>query len=214
MEIWMDTARDKVVDKAKAIGVLHGITTNPKLIADSGLPLETVIANMLAKQDGPVAVQVMEDEVEAIVRQGEAFDARSHRLIVKIPVTVNGLIATHRLARLGITVMATAVFEPYQALLAMRAGAGYIALYYGRISDQGHDPEAVLKQTLAIKNRYKYETKILVASIRELESVNKIAELGADAATFGEALFEEMIGVHPGISKALDEFATASLALR
>lgn len=214
MEIWLDTVLDKVVDKAKTLGVLHGITTNPKLVAESGLSLDTVIDNMLAKQDGPVAIQVMEDDAASIVQLGEAFNAHSRRLIVKVPVTAEGLIATNRLSRHGVMVMATTVFEPYQALLAMRAGAAYVALYHGRIADLGKDPDEVLKQIIHIKHNYKFQTKILVASLRKLDSVNKIAELGADAVTCSEAIFDELIGVHPGVSKALDEFATASLAMR
>lgn len=211
MEIWLDTTRLETIDYAKSLGILHGVTTNPKLIAEAKVPLSESIGNLLSRQDGPVAIQLIEDDVSKMVRQAEKWNVQSMRIIIKVPVTYNGLLVMHRLARQGIPVMATAVFEPYQAMMAIRAGASYVALYYGRANDQGLDAAQTLRMIMDMKANYKFDARILVASVRTPQQVNSIVQIGADAITMGDSLFREVTGVHPGTAQALAEFSQAAL---
>lgn len=211
MEIWLDTTNLEAIDRAKSLGVLHGVTTNPKLIAQAKLPLTTVAGNLLSRQDGPVAIQPVIDDIAKMVREAEKWNVQSTRLIIKVPVTADGLLVMHRLARQGIPVMATAVFEPYQALLAIRAGASYVAMYYGRSEDLGQNPAEVLRAIMQMKENYDFDARVLVASVRTIGQVNEILRIGADAITVGDSLFREMTGVHPGTASALAEFSQAAL---
>lgn len=209
MEIWVDTTDLKTVAKAKRMGILHGVTTNPNIIAASRRSLEDVLASLLNEQSGPVAVQVVAEDAEGMRLQGEALYAYSKRVIVKVPATADGLEAIHALTKQGIPVLATAIFDPQQALLSFQAGAAYLAPYVGRIGDEGYDPFEILTQIKNIQKHYHYRGKILAAGIRSPEWVSACAQMGLCAITLTQKVFELLLEEHPGTRHALNEFAQA-----
>ena len=133
MDIWLDTTDIKTITLGSRLGILTGVTTNPSLIANSGLSLEENIDAILKCQSGPVTVQVTAVDHSGIIEQAETLREFSERIIVKIPVTQEGLKAMESLSHLRFPVMATAIVTPYQALFACHAGASFIAPYYSRI---------------------------------------------------------------------------------
>ena len=130
MEIWLDTADLKTLEQAKQMGILFGITTNPSIVAKSQWGMEELLEKLLQMQKGPVTAQVTADQAPAMIQQGEALFRFSNRMVIKVPVTAEGLKAIHALTEKKIPVMATAVFDPNQVLLAASAGAQYIAPYF------------------------------------------------------------------------------------
>jgi transaldolase len=130
MEIWLDTAELDLVQTAKEMGILHGVTTNPSIIAKSKMGMEDLLEKLLQMQPGPVTAQVTAEEAPEMVKQGSSLRQFSNRIIVKVPVTTEGVKAIYGLKLLQIPVMATAVFDSNQVLLAAKAGAAYNAPYF------------------------------------------------------------------------------------
>jgi TalC/MipB family fructose-6-phosphate aldolase len=209
MEIWLDTTKQACVTEASRMGLLHGVTTNPKLIAQSDASLDEIIPGLLAIQPGPVAVQVLADETLGMIEQGKKLHAYSSRIIVKIMATAKGFEAMHGLNRLNIPVMATAIFEPFQALLAWKAGASYAAPYLGRIADQGGDPLAVLQSMRQMKEFYGFKGKILAAGIRHSDLLKACAETGICAITIPDMVWKNILQGSEGTRKSIGEFSLA-----
>lgn len=207
MEIWLDTANENFVAHAAGLGVLHGITTNPTILALSTISPDEVIASLLKLQEGLVAVQVLTDDAMEICRQAKKLFSISNRIIVKIPVTQNGLRAMYALKQEGIPTLATAVFEIQQAFLAFKAGASYLALYLGRIADTGKNPLQVISQIHAMKLRYDFKGKIMGAGIRELSTAMACLEMGVCAATLSEKIFSELVKDCEPTLLALEKFS-------
>lgn len=193
MDIWLDTTNIRTVQKAVRFGLLSGVTTNPALIAQSKRDLEEVLEDLLHYQEGPVTAQVVSDDVNEMVQQGQSLYSLSNRLIIKVPVTENGLEAIHLLSRQGIPTMGTVIFQPRQALMAALAGADYVAPYLGRIEKAGGDPWIVLKSILHIFQIYRLNTKILGASLQTVEQIIQYAEIGIYGVTVKDDLFEKLI---------------------
>lgn len=207
MKIWLDTTEIKLVQNALKFGLLAGVTTNPSLIAQSGRDLEEVCEDLLHYQEGPVAVQVIEEEANEMVQRGQTLYAKSNRLIIKVPMTKNGLEAIHLLSRQGIPTMATVIFQPHQALMAALAGADYIAPYLGHIEKNGKDPWGMLRSIVHIFDTYKIKTKILGASLLNVEYVLKCAEVGIYGVTVKESVFESLIETYSMTQERVDLFA-------
>jgi TalC/MipB family fructose-6-phosphate aldolase len=207
MEIWLDTTDIEIVKDAYQRGILHGITTNPSVIAKSGKTLEDIIQTMLDIQDGPIAIQVVSENSREMIRQAEILTAHSPRVIIKIPASSEGLRTIHTLTQERIPVMATAIFDPTQALLAYKAGAHYIAPYIGRITDRGLNVFESLRAMQTIQKNYGYETKILAAGIRTKDFVLYCAEHNLAAVTINETIYKELIAGHPGTQEAIDKFS-------
>ncbi|MBS0624910.1 MAG: fructose-6-phosphate aldolase [Verrucomicrobia bacterium] len=207
MEIWLDTANLEWIKQAAAMGILHGVTTNPSIAAKSSLPLEELLDQILDLQEGPVTAQVTGETAPEMVKQAEILHSHSSRIMVKVPVTAEGLKAMHALSKKQIPVMATAVFDVNQALLAARAGAAYIAPYYSRICEEDMNGIEVLKTMLKFLNRYGLNAKLIAASIRSPEQVRECAEMGTHAITVNERVFEKLVEAHPWTVEALNRFA-------
>ncbi|MFI0435377.1 MAG: transaldolase family protein [Parachlamydiaceae bacterium] len=207
MDIWLDTANPDAVKKATRFGLLCGVTTNPSLIAQSKRTLQEVLEDLLHVQQGPVTAQVISNDVNEMVEQGKSLYSFSNRLIIKIPLTENGLEAIHLLSRLGIPTMGTIVFNARQALLASLAGADYIAPYLGRLEKIGEDPWLILKTIAHLFTTYRLKTKILGASLQTIEHVLKCAEIGICAVTIKENLFKKMIETDDMTQKSIEQFA-------
>jgi transaldolase len=206
MEVWLDSTQISSVQIGVRLGILSGVTTNPSLIARSERCLERVLEDLLHFQEGPVAVQVVAQDSIEMVQQGQNLYDFSNRLIIKVPVTINGLEAIHLLSRQGIPTMATALFTPHQALMAALAGADYLAPYLGKIEKAGGSPWETLTSITRILNNYHLTTKILGASIYGLEQAAKCAELGIFGITVKETIFEKMIEDHPLTLQSVQEF--------
>lgn len=212
MEIWLDTTEVRPIQTAARFGLLSGVTTNPTLIAGSKRDLEEVIEDLLHYQEGPVAVQVTGKTTVDMVQQGQTLHGQSNRLIIKVPVTKEGLEAIHLLSRQGILTMATAVFHTRQALLAALAGANYVAPYLGRLEKEGGDPWNLLREIAHLFQTYRLKTNILAASLPSVEHVIKCGEIGIFGVTVKEDLFEKLIQSDPLTVREVEQFALHSKA--
>lgn len=207
MDIWLDSTNIQTLQTAVRFGLLSGVTTNPTLIAKTGKNIEEVLQDILHYQEGPVAVQVVSTDTFEMVQQGQTFYSLSKRLIIKVPVSKNGLEAIHLLSRQGIPTMGTIVFHPRQAWLASLAGANYIAPYLGRMEKAGIDPWDILKKIAYLLTQSRSKTKIIGASIQTVEHVLKCAEIGIQGVTVKDELFEKLIQDDELTSNIIDQFA-------
>lgn len=207
MEIWLDTTNTRTVQQAVRLGLLSGVTTNPTLIAQSKRDVEEVLEDLLHHQEGHVTAQVVAEDSSEMVQQGQNLYSMSNRLIIKVPVTREGLEAIHLLSRQGIPTMATVIFQPHQALMAALAGADYVAPYLGQIEKNGGEPWKVLKSIVHIFQTYRLKTKVLGASLSSLEHVVQCAEAGIYGVTIKDNLFEMLIGTDSMTLKRVEQFA-------
>ncbi len=201
MDIWLDSVDVKLIAFASHLGILRGVTTNPSIIKASEQSIEEVIHAILPIHKGPLSIQVLSNQAEEIIEQAELLRDFSERIIVKIPVTQEGLKAIYSLSHLQLPIMATAIITPYQALFACHAGALYLALYVSQIEK----PQAALEQILSqIKNRG-FETQTLAASIHSLDQVDLCLKLGVPAITLNADIFKEIITDHPKTLSAIEK---------
>jgi transaldolase len=206
MKIWLDTTNVSTIRNAVELGMVAGITTNPKIIADDGRPLGDILKELLQVQEGPVTVQVNEGDAHSMFEKGAELHSMSRRIIVKVPVTKDGLNAIHKLSNEGIPTMATVVFSLRQALTASLAGADYIAPYVGRLEKSGSNPWPLLTSVLQIYKNHQLTTKILGASISSVEQVLRCAEIGIYGITIKDTLFEKLTEEDPLTSECLESF--------
>lgn len=211
MEIWLDTINTDLMKQAEQLGILTGVTTNPAILDQSNSDKEIVLDEILRAQSGPVTAQVTAQDCEGMIEQAHQFLKISKRFIIKIPVTKEGLQAIHLLSRKSIRTMATVIFHPNQALLAAKAGADYVAPYLGRIDESGEDGIEVLYSILMMFENYKFETKLLAASIKTKEQIKLCAELGVHAITLKDAIFNEFIENNILTMQILQKFALAAV---
>lgn len=207
MEIWIDSCDSEVIANACRYGIIFGVTTNPSILAKSESDLEKTINQLLDIQEGPVAVQVIADEADAMFRQAQALHSFSDRIIVKVPVTQQGLIAMKRLSEHEVAVMATAVFQPNQALLAALAGADYLAPYIGRMYNSGIDALEALQTMKIMYEKYELRTKLIAAALQSPEQITSCAAMGIHAITVKESLFAQLIADDPYTIDSLEGFA-------
>jgi len=204
MEIWLDTCDEDFIRRHSSLGVIEGVTTNPTIIR--GQDLKKLIPLLLEAQSGWVAVQVHSGSAQAMFNQAENLAAISSRILVKVPTHTEGLKCMGQLAQKQIPFLATAIFTPTQALLAFKTGATYLAPYIGRIEDEKKDPWTTLEAIQGLKNRYGYKSKILSASLRTPEAIERCAHLGLDAVTVRPALFEEWLTPPSGLVQSLKKW--------
>jgi len=203
MELWLDTIDFSLISKSVNQLDVAGITTNPSILATSSLSAKATIEKLLNIQQGRVAVQVTVNNHEAMVEQAKKIAEIDSRIIIKVPVTDDGLHAINALSKIGIQTMATAIFEANQVLLSAMAGASYAAPYLGRIPG---DNFQVLKDMLDIIKIYQYPLKLIVAAIRNKEQIIRTAKLGAHAITIPASPFNEFIGNLPETIQSLNQF--------
>jgi len=206
MEIWVDTSDKNTITAAKEMGVLHGVTTNPSIVAKSGKSVEKLTEEILGIQEGPVTVQVTTYSAPEMIKQAKRLLEFSSRILVKIPATIEGLKAMNELSKIHIHPVATCVFHPNQVLLACKAGASYVAPYFSRLNDAGEDARCVLEEMMKIISLYKFPTKLLVASLRSSEQVRDCIDLGAHAMTLNPAVFKEFASDHNLTIQSIERF--------
>jgi len=205
MQLFLDTADVAVLKDLAATGLVDGVTTNPTLIAKSGRPMLEVIAEICEIVEGPVSAEVAATESQAMLAEGRKLAAVASNVVVKVPLTRDGLIACHAFAREGIQTNVTLCFSAPQALLAAKAGASYISPFIGRLDDYGAVGAELITEIRAIYDNFDFDTEILAASIRNPGHVTAAAIAGADCATIPPAVFETLFK-HPLTELGLQSF--------
>lgn len=205
MQLFLDTTDTAVLKDLAATGLVDGVTTNPSLIAKSGRPMLEVIAEICDLVEGPVSAEVAAVDAQTMIAEGKKLAAVATNVVVKVPLTRDGLIATSEFAREGILTNVTLCFSAAQALLAAKAGASYISPFIGRLDDHGANGMELIEQIRSIYDTYGFDTEILAASIRNPAHVTAAALAGADCATIPPSVFNELFK-HPLTEKGLEQF--------
>lgn len=206
MKFFIDTANIEEIKKAASFGFLDGVTTNPSLMAKEGISEQDGhIKAICALTDGPVSAEVLALDLEGMVKEGRHLASLAPNVVVKLPLTMEGLAATGILAADGIKVNLTLVFSPLQALLGAKAGAAYVSPFVGRLDDVGHDGMSLIEEILTIFGNYGFETEIIVASVRTTQHVLQSAMLGADIATIPFKVIQQLAS-HPLTDKGVAAF--------
>lgn len=206
MEIYLDTANVEEIRKAAEWGVISGVTTNPTLVSkERGRDFHGIIKEICAIVRGPVSAEVISQDVDGILREARELAAIDPHVVVKIPVTPEGLSAVRILAGEGIRANVTLVFSALQALLAARAGAAFVSPFIGRIDDIGQEGMDVVEDIVRIFDNYGFATKVIAASIRHPRHVLEAARLGADIATVPFRVLEQMFR-HPLTDRGIERF--------
>ena len=206
MQLFLDTTDTKVLADLAATGLVDGVTTNPTLIAKSGRPMLEVIAEICGLVEGPVSAEVAAMDTDGMLAEGRKLAAIAQNIVVKVPLTREGLVATAQFASEGIQTNVTLCFSAAQALLAAKAGASYISPFIGRLDDIGEDGMQLIAEIRAIYDNYSFDTEILAASIRNVDHVRHAAIIGAGCATLPPAVFDDLFK-HPFTEKGLELFA-------
>jgi transaldolase len=196
LKLFIDSANIEEVRQAADMGIISGVTTNPSLVAREGRDFHQVVMEICQLVDGPVSAEVISLEAEAMVQEAVEIAAWSPNVVVKIPMTVEGLKAVRNLTARGISTNVTLVFSSNQALLAARSGATYVSPFVGRLDDISSDGMSVVAETAAIFDMHDIDTQIIAASIRHPLHVTRAALAGADIATVPYAVLMQM-AKHP-----------------
>jgi transaldolase len=205
MKIFLDTANVKEIREAYSWGIIDGVTTNPSLIAKEGRDFREVVKEITQIVDGPISAEVVSMNADGMVAEGREL-AKIHKNInIKIPMCVEGLKATKRLASEGIKVNMTLVFSPNQALLAAKAGAAFVSPFVGRLDDVGQEGMQIIPDIVEIYRNYGFTTEIIVASVRHPIHVYQAALAGAHIATVPFAVLEKMVK-HPLTDIGIERF--------
>lgn len=208
MKLFIDTANIEDIRQASQWGVISGVTTNPSLIAKEGRKLEDVIKEITTLVDGPISAEVDESTSEVMVAQAKELVKIHKNIVIKLPMTPDGIKACRELTSLGIKTNVTLVFSVPQALMACEAGATYISPFMGRVDDFGESGADLIERIMAMINNYGYESQVIAASIRNLAHVEQASLAGADIATIPFAVLKKMF-CHPLTDAGLDIFAKA-----
>ncbi|MBC7339518.1 MAG: fructose-6-phosphate aldolase [Firmicutes bacterium] len=215
MRLFLDTADVEEIRKGVELGVISGVTTNPSLVARVKRPLKEVVREICALVPGPVSAEVLARDTAGMVEEARQLAAIAPNVVVKIPITEEGLRAVKALAGEGIATNVTLVFSPNQALLAALAGATYVSPFVGRLDDVGADGMEVVRTTVSIFRQYGFSTQVIAASIRHPMHVVAAAQAGAPVATLPYGVLMQMLR-HPltdvGIERFLADWAKVGIA--
>lgn len=194
MKIFVDTAKVEDIKKANDMGVICGVTTNPSLIAKEGRDFKEVITEITQIVDGPISgeVKATTTSAEGMIKEGREIASIHKNMVVKIPMTIEGLKAVKVLSKEGIKTNITLVFTSNQALLAARAGASYVSPFLGRLDDISQSGIELIKEISSIFKIYNFDTEIIAASVRNPIHVKECALAGADIATIPYGVIEQM----------------------
>jgi len=196
MKFFIDTANVNAIREIAALGVVDGVTTNPTLIAKEGRDFLEVLQEICEIVDGPISAEVISLEAEGMVEEARKLAKIHKNIVVKIPITQEGLKATRALSREGIKTNVTLIFSSNQALLAAKAGATYVSPFVGRLDDVGQVGMNVVREIVIIYKNYGYPTQVIVASIRHPLHVIEAALAGAHVATIPPSVIEQLLK-HP-----------------
>lgn len=209
MKFFIDTADINEIKAALEIGIIDGVTTNPSLIAKTGKDFKTVVDEICAVVDGPISVEAISMEAEGLIKEARELSKVNKNIVVKIPMTEEGLKAVKKVSQEGIHTNVTLVFSPTQAILAAKAGATYISPFVGRLDDISHIGMDIVGQIVTIYDNYDFSTEVIVASVRNPLHVVEAALLGADISTIPFSVIKQLVK-HPltdiGIEKFLSDW--------
>ena len=205
MKLFIDTANIDEIKEATELGLIDGITTNPTLIAREGKEFMQIVKEICEIIDGPISLEAVSTKSKDMIKEAQGLAKIHSNVVVKIPMTREGLIATRQLAMEGIHVNMTLVFSSTQALLAAKTGAAYVSPFIGRLDDISHCGMDLVEQILTIYDNYNFDTEIIVASIRNPLHVLEAALIGADIATVPFKVIEQLIK-HPLTDIGVERF--------
>jgi len=209
VQIFLDTANLDQIKEAISWGIIDGVTTNPSLVSKENREFKDLIREICRVVPGPVSVESVSIQANDIIKESRKLAKIAENVVVKVPITVEGLKAIKTLAQEGIDVNTTLIFSVSQALLAAKAGAKYVSPFIGRLDDISHDGLDLVDQILTVFNNYGFETEVIVASIRHPLHVVEAALMGADIATMPFSSLEKLVK-HPltdlGIEKFLNDW--------
>ncbi|MGH2466850.1 MAG: fructose-6-phosphate aldolase [Candidatus Limnocylindrales bacterium] len=205
MKIFLDTAEIEEIRTAASWGVLDGVTTNPSLFAKVGGSYDEVLTQICAITSGPVSAEVVAEDVEGMVKEGRHFAKLAPNIVVKVPMSENGLAAIFRLAEEGIKTNCTLIFSANQGLLAAKAGASLLSPFVGRIDDINMDGMEVVRDLVNIVEIHEMEAEVLAASIRSPKHMTEAALAGSHIATVPFKILQQMIH-HPLTDKGIVQF--------
>lgn len=205
MKIFADTANVEDIKKVNELGIIDGVTTNPTLVAREGKDWESVEKQICAIVDGPVSAEVTADRAPEMVDQARVLSKWADNIVVKIPMTAEGLKAVKVLSKEGIKTNVTLVFSAMQGMLAAKAGATYVSPFLGRLDDIGASGIELVEKLRQIFDNYGYQTEIIAASIRNYQHVEQVALAGCDIATVPAKILAKL-WEHPLTDKGLAAF--------
>ncbi len=205
MKLFLDTAHLEDIKRVAAMGLLDGVTTNPTLISREEGKFKEILYNICEVVKGPVNAEVVSLKAEEMIAEGRELAKLHENIVVKIPMTPAGLVATKTLSSEGIAVNVTLIFSPSQALLAAKAGAAYVSPFLGRLDDISHVGMELVQQIIAIYDNYGFSTEVLAASLRHPLHVVEAALAGADIATMPPKVFDQLFK-HPLTDIGIERF--------
>ena len=206
MKFFIDTADVKEIAAANALGLVDGVTTNPSLVAKSGRDFHEVLKEIIDLVDGPISAEVVATDAAGMISEGEELAKLApSKIVVKLPITEEGLKATKVLSEKGLKTNLTLIFSPLQALLAAKAGATYVSPFVGRLDDISHDGMEIVDQIRTLFDNYGYDTEIIVASVRGPQHVLQAGLMGADICTIPFSVMQQL-AKHPLTDIGLEKF--------
>lgn len=208
MKIFADTSKVEEIREFSSWGIVDGVTTNPKIIASDGNELEPTVKEICRIVPGPVSVEVTTNDYQEMVKEGTQYAAWAKNVVIKVPVIPAGLKAVVAFKAKGIKTNVTCTMSYNQAVLAAKAGASYVSLFYGRIGDLGYDPFVVIKDTADTFSRWGCKSEIIAGSMRSLLDVNRSMQAGAHIVTVPPKFLRQM-AENPMTEKTVGEFLDA-----
>lgn len=205
MKYFLDTANVDEIKQAAQLGIIDGVTTNPSLIAKEGRNFEEVIKEITAIVDGPISAEVIATKADEMVTEARPLAKLHPNIVIKIPMTADGIRATSILSKEGIAVNVTLVFSATQALAAAKAGAAFVSPFIGRIDDMGADGMEVVKEIMTIFKQYDYQSQVIAASIRTRNHIKMAALAQADIATLPYKVLMDSLK-HPLTDLGIEKF--------
>ena len=209
MKFFIDTADINEIREAHSMGLVDGVTTNPSLVAKTGKSFETVLEEICAIVDGPISAEAVSLDFEGMMAEARKLAAFHENIVIKIPMTVEGIKAVRQCSQEGIKTNVTLIFTATQALIAAKAGATYVSPFIGRLDDISHVGMGIIQEIVTIFENYQIDTEVIVASVRSPLHVLDAATLGADISTIPFKVIKQLIG-HPltdaGIQRFLDDW--------
>ncbi len=213
MKFFIDTANIEEIKEANSMGMADGVTTNPTLIAREKGNFEDIIKEICKIVDGPISAEVISLDTDGMLKEARHLASIHKNIVVKIPMTIDGIKATRQLSEEGIKINVTLIFSPLQALMAAKAGATYVSPFIGRLDDISNEGILLVEQIVEIFNNYAFETEVIVASVRNPLHVLDAALIGADIATIPFKVLSKFAS-HPltdkGIKAFLDDWNKAN----
>lgn len=205
MKLFIDTANVDEIREIAEWGVVDGVTTNPSLIAKEKRDFKEVVTEITGIVDGPISAEVVSLKHDEMVEEAKELAKIHKNIIIKVPMTEEGLIAVKELHAMGIKTNVTLVFTSTQALLAAKAGASYVSPFLGRLDDISTNGLNLIEEIMDIFNNYSYDTEVIAASIRHPMHVVECARLGCDIATVPYKVFKQMLN-HPLTDSGIERF--------